>query len=212
MAEDWEGYWKRKTILTGIVDFMRINYFAYIPLNYLGDLKGKTVLEAGCGTSETLVKVAKKAKKTVGMDISQKALDRSRINFEINKVPKDRYSLVLGDILNMKFKDNTFDVVFNTGVAEHFDDEKINNRPVEEMVRITKKGGKIVILVPSVYTPFYWFYLITRIPILRRFYPWEPHRFYTRKMLKDQIKVFNLKFKTIIDFTSIYIIAIIYKK
>ena len=82
MAEDWEGYWKRKTILTRIVDFMRINYFADIPISYLGDLDGKTVLEAGCGTSESLVRIAKKAKKVVGIDISQKALDRSKVNFE----------------------------------------------------------------------------------------------------------------------------------
>ena len=53
----------------------------------------------------------------------------------------------------MKFNNNTFDVTFNTGVIEHFDDDKINNKPVEEMIRVTKKKGKIIILVPSAYSP-----------------------------------------------------------
>lgn len=213
MAEDWEKYWKKKTILTRIVDFMRINYFSDIPVSYLGNLNGKTVLEAGCGTSESLVKIAKIAKKAVGIDISRKALDRSKVNFERSKIFKEKYSLVLGDIQKMKFKDNTFDIVFNTGVVEHFDDDKINNKPVEEMARVAKKGGKIVILVPSVYSPFYWYYSLTRIPLLESLYPWEPHRFYSYKMLRNQLKPFNLKFKIKLDFKSLflYIVAIIRK-
>ena len=192
---------------------MRINYFADIPPSYLGDVRGKEILEAGCGTCESLVRVAKKAKKVTGMDISKKALERSKLNFEKNKVPKEKYSLVLGDIEKMKFKDNTFDITFNTGVVEHFDDGRINNGPVEEMVRVTKHGGKIVILVPSVYSPYYIYYLISRIPGLNGMFPWEAHRFYTYKMLKNQLKVFNLKFKIRLNFKSLflYIVAIIRK-
>ena len=213
MAEDWEKYWKTRSILTRIVDFMRVNYFSDIPISYLGNLEGKTVLEAGCGTSESLVKIAKKAKKAVGIDISQKALDRSKINFDKYRIPHEKYSLVCGDIQKMKFKDGSFDIVFNTGVVEHFDDDKINNKPVEEMARVAKKGGRIVILVPSVYSPFYWFYLFTRVHGLQRLYPWEPHRFYNYKMLKNQLNPLNLKFKIILDFNSLflYIVAIIRK-
>jgi len=213
MTENWEGYWKRKSILNRIVDFMRVNYFAEIPISYLGNAKGKNVLEAGCGTSESLVRIAKKAEKVMGIDISKKVLVRSKVNFDKHKVSKNKYSLVLGDIQKMKFKDNTFDITFNTGVIEHFDDNKINSKPVEEMVRVTKKGGKIVILVPSVYSPFYWYYLFTRIPGLNKLYPWEPHRFYSYRILRDQLNFLNLKFKIKLDFASLflYIVAIIKK-
>ncbi|MBI2208878.1 class I SAM-dependent methyltransferase [Candidatus Woesearchaeota archaeon] len=213
MPEDWEKYWKSKNILNRIVDFMRINYFADIPPSYLGNMEGKTILEAGCGTSESLVRIAKKAKKVTGIDISEKALERSRINFIRSKVQKKKYSLVLGDIQKMKFKDNTFDITFNTGVVEHFDDDKINSKPIEEMVRVTKKGGKIVILVPSIYSPYYIYYLFTRIPGLNGLFPWEAHRFYTYKMLKNQLKALNLNFKIRLNFKSLflYIVAIIRK-
>lgn len=214
MPENWEGFWGRDTIATKIVKFMRVNYFADIPIFYLGSVNGKTILEAGCGTSETLARLAKKAKKVTGIDISKNALEHSKRNFEKSKILKEKYSLVLGDIQKMPFKDETFDITFNTGVVEHFDDDRINNMPVEEMARVTKKGGKIVILVPSVYSPFYWYYSFTRLPGLKKLYPWDPHRFYSYKMLRNQLRELNLKFKIKLDFKSIflYIVAIVKKE
>ena len=213
MAEDWEKYWRKDNILTKIVEFMRIHYFADIPIAYLGNVKDKIVLEAGCGTSESLARIARKAKKVVGIDVSKNALLESKANFEKNKVTKEKYSLTLGTIENMKFKDNTFDITFNTGVIEHFDDDKISNKPVEEMIRVTKKGGKIIILVPCTYSPFYLYYLISRIPGLSKLYPWEEHRFYTFKMFRDQLNELNVKYKIKLNFKSLflYIVAEIIK-
>lgn len=206
MPEDWEKYWKKRTLMTRIVDFMRVHYFAYIPISYLGNIEGKNILEAGCGTSESLAKIAKKAKKVTGIDIAKQSLLRSKANFEKNKIPKEKFSLVLGNIQNMRFNDNTFDITFNTGVIEHFDDDKINNKPVEEMIRVTKKSGKVIILVPSVYSLLYIYYLISRIHGLNKLYPWEEeHRFYTFKMLKNQLDELNLKYKIKLCFRSLFV-------
>merc|ERR1712010_104692 len=46
------------------------------------------------------------------------------------------------DALNMEFPDNTFDVVWACESGEHMPDKK---RYVEEMTRVLKPGGKIVI-------------------------------------------------------------------
>lgn len=43
------------------------------------------------------------------------------------------------------FKDNTFDLVYCDNVLEHLDSII---KPAEELWRITKKGGKIVVIVP----------------------------------------------------------------
>ncbi len=204
MGEDWEKYWNRDTILTRIIDFGRAHYFSKIPISYLGNVKEKTVLEAGCGTSESLVRIARKAKKVTGIDYSKNALSLSKAKFEMNKIPKEKYSLVLGSIEDMKFEDNTFDITFNTGVIEHFDDDKINNKPVEEMIRVTKKGGKIIILVPSSYSPFYLYYLVSRIPNLNALYPWEEHRFYTFKMFRNQLDELNVKYKVRLCLRSLF--------
>lgn len=206
MGNDWEGYWKSRTILSRIVDFMRTHYFVDIPIHHLGNIKGKNILEAGCGTSESLVKIAKQAGKVVGLDFSNKSISLSKVNFEKHKIPKEKYSLVLGDIQKMKFKDNSFDITFNAGVIEHFDDDKINNKPVKEMIRVTKKGGRVVILVPCVYSLFYIYYLASRIPGLNKIYPGEEsHRFYTFKMLKKQLDELNAKYKIRLCFRSLFV-------
>lgn len=206
MGNDWEEYWKSRNIVSKTMDFMRTHYFADIPLYHLGNIKGKNILEAGCGTSESLVRIAKKAKKVTGLDLSKKSVSLSKANFKRHNIPKEGYSLVLGDIQKMKFNDNSFDITFNAGVIEHFDGDKINNKPVEEMIRVTKKGGKIVILVPCVYSLFYIYYLISRIHGLNRIYPGEEsHRFYTFKMLKSQLDELNVKYKIRLCFRSLFV-------
>lgn len=217
MGENWEKFWSTETILTKIVDFGRHYYFSYIPIAYLGNVKGKTILEAGCGTCETLVRIAKKAKKVIGIDISKSVLSIAKSNFENNEISKRKFELSKGDLRKMKFKNNTFDITFNTGVVEHFDDDRINNKPVEEMIRVTKKGGRIVFLVPSTYSPYYFYYRLTRLPGLQKLYPWEEHRCYTFAMLQNQLREikskYNIKYKTRLCFYSLftYLIADIMK-
>lgn len=214
MGEDWDKFWGSGVVFTSIINFGRKYYFSYIPIHHLGDIEDKLVLEAGCGTSETLCKIAKKAKKVVGVDISRHAVNISKKNFALNKIPKEKYRLMQGDIQKMPyFKDNTFDITFNTGVVEHFDDDRINNKPVEEMIRVTKKHGSIVFLVPCTYSPYYIYYLFSRIPGLNKIYPWEDHRFYTLDMLEKQLKAMNrkqkIKYKIKLCWTSVltYLVA-----
>ncbi len=64
MEENWDSFWNANSFLIKLIQFMREHYFADIPLHYLGKLEGKKVLEAGCGTCETLVRISKKAKKS----------------------------------------------------------------------------------------------------------------------------------------------------
>ena len=82
------------------------------------------------------------------------------------------------------------------GVMEHFDEDKINIEPLKEKLRVTKKNGKVVIFVPSKYSPFYLYYLISRIPGLNKIFPGEQkNSFYTFKMLRNQLDELNVKYK-----------------
>ena len=67
----WDNYWtpKKKSLGKAIIDFMREYYFKWVVVYLVGDVKDKTVFEAGCGTSESLILLAKKAKKTYGLDL-----------------------------------------------------------------------------------------------------------------------------------------------
>lgn len=68
-------------------------------------------------------------------DVSQKALEIARDNF---KRERETGYAVRGNVLDIGFKDNAFDVVFSLGLLEHFEDV---TETVKEMVRILKPGG-----------------------------------------------------------------------
>lgn len=96
------------------------------------------VIEVGCGTGQTL-EVLSRHHTTIGFDISPTALSLAKHNCHYR---------VQGDIFSIPFKDNSFDLVYNSGVIEHFPNPT-NIAAVKEMARITKPGGTLVIIVPN---------------------------------------------------------------
>mgnify|MGYP001613063726 CR=1 FL=1 len=62
MAEDWDKFWENESISKKIVAFMRHNYFSNVVASYIRPVENREILEAGCGTCESLVKIARKAK------------------------------------------------------------------------------------------------------------------------------------------------------
>ena len=55
---------------------------------------------------------------------------------------------MLGSIFKIPFKDNTFDLVYNSGVIEHFKDPD-NVAAISEMARVIKPSGRVIIIVPN---------------------------------------------------------------
>lgn len=58
-----------------------------------------------------------------------------------------------GNLFNIPYPDDYFDLVFNEGVIEHY---RLNDSPnyidaLKEMIRVTKKGGKVIVAVPNWY-------------------------------------------------------------
>jgi SAM-dependent methyltransferase len=63
---------------------------------------------------------------------------------------EERISLVSADAFKLPFVAERFDMVWNDGFIEHFDEpEKI----LAEMRRVARPGGAAVVLVPNLYTP-----------------------------------------------------------
>lgn len=108
-------------------------------------LPGRRFLEAGSGTGRISLDLAKRGADVVLLDISATALDLSRSFFEKAGV---RGSFVQASAFALPFADNSFDVVWNTGLIEHFlfdDQVKI----LSEMVRVLKPTGKLLTFNPS---------------------------------------------------------------
>ena len=67
----------------------------------------------------------------------------------------------LGDLFHMPIKDEQFDIVFNQGVMEHFRLAEMDaSTGVKEMMRVVKKNGTLIILVPAFFSPLYFVYKI----------------------------------------------------
>lgn len=108
--------------------------------------KNKKVIETGCGTGLMAGYLQKLGMKATALDLSQKVLNYAKEIAMISKVISPcKYEQ--GDILNLKYKNNAFDVCFSNGVLEHFDDEDII-KTLKEQMRISKY---VIFGIPSTY-------------------------------------------------------------
>merc|ERR1719460_736953 len=101
------------------------------------------ILDVGCGIGGTSRYLANKVgdKGTVtGITLSKEQVKRGMQLAKERNIPN--VDLRVMDALNMEFPDNTFDIVWACESGEHMPDKK---RYVEEMTRVLKPGGKIVI-------------------------------------------------------------------
>ncbi len=91
---------------------------------------------------------------------------------------------VLGSIFKIPFKDNIFDLVYNSGVIEHFKDPD-NVAAIAEMARVTKPSGRIIIIVPN--TLCLWYMAGKFVAIILKNFEFGYEEDYSPKRLKTTI-------------------------
>jgi ubiquinone/menaquinone biosynthesis C-methylase UbiE len=128
---------------------LKLNGYRRSVAKYLRSLElelgpDSVVLDAGSGTgivTMSLLDSGFKPRRVVALDLSYNSLRLSREQF----AKKKRYSNiegVQGNILNLPFAENTFDMVMTCGVLEYvnLDDG------LKELSRVLKPNGKLVLL------------------------------------------------------------------
>jgi ubiquinone/menaquinone biosynthesis C-methylase UbiE len=102
--------------------------------------KGSNVLDLGCGDGTTAVPLAKRGANVLGVDIARNLVDAGNARAKKEKLENLRFQE--GDATNLEdLNDETFDLVVSIFGA------MFAPRPMDvakEMVRVTKKGGRIV--------------------------------------------------------------------
>lgn len=112
-------------------------------MKLLGNLKGKKVLEIGCGGAQCGIAMAKQGARVTGMDISNEQLKFAKNLADKNKT---KICLIQNDIENLrKIKSNSQDIVF-TAWALHY--VKNLNKCFKEVYRVLKKDGLFVLAIP----------------------------------------------------------------
>jgi len=112
-------------------------YEAELILDLLKPKPGEIILDAGCGTGVFTLDILSLGSKVIGIDISLPMLVQAG-----KKLKGFPFPMVLADVLNLPFPENSFDKVVSMTTLEFIEDGK---GAVEELFRVTKKGGYIVV-------------------------------------------------------------------
>jgi SAM-dependent methyltransferase len=114
----------------------------------LGDVRGKTVLDLGCGTGENIVHLVERGANVIGIDISPEliALAQQRLAFA-----KLKATVEVGTAYETGLSDSSVDVIFCVALLHHLNIERVG----KEMRRILAKDGKIILKEPIRFSPSY---------------------------------------------------------
>lgn len=103
--------------------------------------KDKSIVEIGCGNGVNLLRLEELGYKYVsGCDLSSKLVEIC-LNKNLN--------VVEGDICNLQYADNSYDVTLCIAVLHHLSTVELKKCAIRELVRITKDNGLIFITVNS---------------------------------------------------------------
>jgi SAM-dependent methyltransferase len=113
-------------------------------------VRGRRVLDAGCGLGLYLARLAEEGARVHGIEF-----DMERAQAAVRVTPQ----ALQASAEALPYADGSFDLVFSNEVLEHVQDDR---RAVHEAVRVLAPGGRMVVFAPN------------------RLYPFETHGFYWR--------------------------------
>ncbi len=96
-----------------------------------------SLLDAGCGSGKYTLPLTMRGFDVVGIDISLRAL---RLTGESGRARKLDLNIMAADVLQLPFKDDSFDAVWCCNVLQHFM-LKERTSALRQFKRVLKKGG-----------------------------------------------------------------------
>jgi len=112
-------------------------------LRLLGPLRGRRILELGCGAARWSIALAKHGARPVGIDLSIEQLRRAR---ELKDRSRQRFPIVHGSAERLPFRAGIFDVVFCDFGAMTFANP---HATIPEVARVLRRGGSFVFVTSS---------------------------------------------------------------
>lgn len=108
------------------------------------------ILDLGCGRGFYLkaINQLNPELKLTGLDINPEYLNAAK-----ETIDSPRIKFIKGDATNLPFENNSFDQIIASEILEHI---KEDERVIEEVYRVLKPGGKVIITVPNKNYPFLW--------------------------------------------------------
>ncbi|MGQ0562534.1 MAG: class I SAM-dependent methyltransferase, partial [Gemmatimonadota bacterium] len=117
------------------------NVFSLLP-----DLKGKRLLDVGCGMGTFTLEAAARGALAVGLDLAPAGIAAARRVAAEEKVSGAAFTRA--DAARLPFRGAAAAVVIAADFTEHLDDETLA-RVLRELARVTARGGTLVIYTPE---------------------------------------------------------------
>ena len=159
------------------------------PLEYayalLGDVRGRTVLDFGCGSGENLLLLARRGAIPIGVDISESLLDLARQRLAANGLA-GRARFVVGSAHDLPITANSVDIVLGIAVLHHLD----LAASAREVHRVLKPGGRAIFQEP-----------VRNSRVLAAIRSWIPYRApdvspFERPLTTPEIQRFTSRFQS----------------
>jgi ubiquinone/menaquinone biosynthesis C-methylase UbiE len=109
------------------------------------NLKGKKLLDVGCGNGDQLALACKKGAEVYGIDISPKMIGEAKRSHSFLN------NLSVQDLNKLRFNNNSFDIVISRFALQHLDNVE---KGLGEIWRVLKPGGTAVFLVGHPFMQF----------------------------------------------------------
>ncbi len=179
-------------------------YAIHLEIETIGQFikEGDHVLDIGCANGFSAFKQLKrKPAQITGVDFASQMIAFAK-QAKDNEHSTENISFEEGDIRSLRFKDNMFDVAYTTRVLINLPNWTEQEKGLEECLRVTKKGGTIVI------SEAFWEPLIklNALRTLCGLSSLTEHDF-NRYLKKEKLNIFltqrNFDFE-VIEFSSLY--------
>jgi SAM-dependent methyltransferase len=126
-----------------------LDYWEYA-FHLLGDLRGKRVLDFGCGGGWISRLLAMAGARVAAFDVSVEGCRLTREKLKAYGFPSGSIAVMDGHAIALRAA--SFDAVFISGVLHHMNIDKVAG----ELHRVLRKGGRVVCYEPLDYGPIMW--------------------------------------------------------
>lgn len=145
--------------------------------NFRDTLKGKKILDFGCGVGRLTLPFAEAGKnETIGVDVSEGVLDKARLHQSMLHVENLHFFQYDGKSLNL---DQEFDFINSYIVFQHIEPTR-GMRLLSQLIEVLKPGGYMQVHFTHSHclswNTFANFYLRTKVPLYNFIYSSLKHR------------------------------------